>query len=145
MIREVGKMSAKTAIDSTKYAQLLTETLPQVIETEEENEHFLEVINSMMGKELSLEEGLLFNLLVTLVEKFEDEHYPMPIKPEESSPDRMIRFLMEQRDLELKDLYHIFSHSRGLTSDVVNGKRKPSKTQVKALAEFFHVSADLFL
>lgn len=138
-------MSAKRAIDSTKYAQLLTETLPLVIETEEENEHFLEIIKSMMRKELSPEENLLFNLLVTLVEKFEDEHYPMPIKPEEISPDRMIRFLMEQRDLELKDLYHIFSNSRGLTSDVVNGKRKPSKAQIKALAEFFHVSADLFL
>ncbi len=145
MTKELGKMSAKRAIDSTKYAQLLTETLPLVIETEEENEHFLEIIKSMMRKELSPEENLLFNLLVTLVEKFEDEHYPMPIKPEEISPDRMIRFLMEQRDLELKDLYHIFSNSRGLTSDVVNGKRKPSKAQIKALAEFFHVSADLFL
>lgn len=134
-------MSAKR-IDSTKYAQLLTQTLPLVIETEEENEHFLEIINSMMSKELSLEEKVLFNLLVTLVEKFEEEHY-MPIG--ESSPDKMIRFLMEQRDLELKDIYHIFSGSRGLTSDVVNGKRKPSKTQAKALAEFFHVSTDLFL
>lgn len=138
-------MSAKTAIDSAKYAQLLTQILPQVIETEEENEHFLEIINSMMNKDLSPEEDLLFNLLVTLVEKFEEQHYPMPIRAEESTPDRMIRFLMEQRDLELKDLYHIFSHSRGLTSDVVNGKRKPSKAQIKALAEFFHVQADLFL
>lgn len=141
MIKETGKMSAKR-IDSTKYAQLLTQTLPLVIETEEENEHFLAIINSMMGKELSLEEKVLFNLLVTLVEKFEEEHY-MPIG--ETSPDKMIRFLMEQRDLELKDIYHIFSGSRGLTSDVVNGKRKPSKAQAKALAEFFHVSTDLFL
>ncbi len=142
MIKETGKMSAKR-IDSTKYAQLLTQTLPLVIETEEENEHFLEIINSMMNKELSAEERVLFNLLVTLVEKFEDENYRMPIG--ESSPDKMIRFLMEQRDLELKDIYHIFSGSRGLTSDVVNGKRKPSKAQAKALAEFFHVSTDLFL
>ena len=136
-------MNANRVIDSVKYAQLLTQTLPLVIETEEENEHFLEVIHSMMGKELSPEENVLFNLLVTLVEKFEEQHYPMPIG--ESSPDRMIRFLMQQRDLELKDIYPIFSNSRGLTSDVVNGKRKPSKAQVKALAEFFHVSSDLFL
>lgn len=137
-------MSAK-AIDSTKYGQLLVETLPSVIQTEEENERFLEIINSMMSKELTVEEKVLFDLLVTLVEKFEDEHYPMPINQEESTPDRIIRFLMEQRNLELKDLYHIFSNSRGLTSDVVNGNRKPSKAQVKALAEFFHVSSDLFL
>lgn len=136
-------MNANKVIDSVKYAQLLTQTLPLVIETEEENEHFLEVVDSMMGKELSPEENVLFNLLVVLVEKFEEQHYPMPIG--ESSPDRMIRFLMQQRDLELKDIYPIFSNSRGLTSDVVNGKRKPSKAQVKALAEFFHVSSDLFL
>jgi antitoxin component HigA of HigAB toxin-antitoxin module len=35
--------------------------------------------------------------------------------------------------------------SRAQASLVVNGVRAPSKSQVKKLAEFFHVSAELFI
>ncbi|HXU08497.1 MAG TPA: transcriptional regulator, partial [Blastocatellia bacterium] len=35
--------------------------------------------------------------------------------------------------------------SRGVTSEVVTGKRKPSKAQAKALAKFFSVSPELFI
>ncbi len=35
--------------------------------------------------------------------------------------------------------------SKGITSEVANGKRSISKAQAKKLAAFFHVSAELFL
>jgi HTH-type transcriptional regulator/antitoxin HigA len=35
--------------------------------------------------------------------------------------------------------------SRGIASEVVNGKRAISKAQAKKLAALFHVPADLFL
>jgi hypothetical protein len=34
---------------------------------------------------------------------------------------------------------------RGVTSEVINGKRKPSKAQVRALAEFFKLPPDVFV
>ncbi len=34
---------------------------------------------------------------------------------------------------------------RGLTSEVFSGKRAVSKTQAKKLAEFFHVSVEMFI
>jgi len=51
---------------------------------------------------------------------------------------------MEQNDLRQADLVAIFG-SRGRVSEVVNGKRAISKTQVKALGEFFKVSPELFI
>ncbi|GAC1403196.1 MAG: hypothetical protein NVSMB56_18160 [Pyrinomonadaceae bacterium] len=41
----------------------------------------------------------------------------------------------------MKDLFG----SKGRASEAINGKRAISKAQAKALAEFFHVSADLFI
>ena len=42
------------------------------------------------------------------------------------------------------DLWKLFG-SKGVASEVVNGKRGISKAQAKALAEFFHVSPELFI
>jgi antitoxin component HigA of HigAB toxin-antitoxin module len=42
------------------------------------------------------------------------------------------------------DLLEVFG-SRGIASEVANGKRAISKAQAKKLAELFHVPADLFL
>jgi HTH-type transcriptional regulator / antitoxin HigA len=147
MIEEHGKMTAKPTLDRKVYATLLSEVLPTVITTEEENERFIAVIETLLekGADRSEEETELLKLLTLLVEKFEEEHYPLPMRPEESTPSSMIQFLMDQKDLEQKDLYHLFGSSRGLTSDVINGKRRPSKKQAKALADFFNVSVEFFL
>lgn len=121
------------------------QTLPAVISSEEELERLTEEIDRLMTKgiregELSPEEEQLLELLSVLVESYEDEHYPMP----ESSPNEILKFLMEDRELKQKDLVHIFG-STGITSEVVNGKRSISKAQAKKLAEFFKVSVELFI
>jgi HTH-type transcriptional regulator / antitoxin HigA len=132
-------------VDSTKYGMLLMQTLPAVISSEEELERLTEEIDRLMTKgikedELSPEEEQLLELLSVLVEAYEDEHYPMP----EASPNEILQFLMEDRELKQKDLVHIFG-STGITSEVVNGKRSISKAQAKKLAEFFKVSVELFI
>ena len=56
---------------------LQKQDLPTIIETEEENERILKVIESLMdkGENLSLEEENLLRSLVNLVEKFEEGYY----------------------------------------------------------------------
>ena len=51
---------------------------------------------------------------------------------------------MEARDIRQEDLIGVIG-SRGVVSEVVNGKRGISKAQAKALGEYFHVSAELFI
>ncbi|HSE37696.1 MAG TPA: hypothetical protein VLG74_10360 [Blastocatellia bacterium] len=51
---------------------------------------------------------------------------------------------MTARNLQAKDLWGVFG-SKSLTSEVLNGNRDISKSKAKALAEFFHVSAELFI
>src|SRR5574341_1065017 len=92
------------------------------------------------GDHISPEEDHLLDLLSTIVEKYEDERYPI----EPSSPHEILQHLMEARGLKQKDIVHLFGSS-GRASEAINGQRPISKIQAKALAEFFHVSTDLFL
>jgi HTH-type transcriptional regulator/antitoxin HigA len=132
-------------VDKTKYGMLLAETLPRIIETEEENERALEVVERLMRKgegNLSPEEASLFRLLVRLIEDFEEKAYPEV--GTSAVPRDVLAFLMDQQGLKQKDLVDIFSSS-GTISQVLNGTREISKAQAKALAAKFHVSAELFI
>jgi HTH-type transcriptional regulator / antitoxin HigA len=108
---------------------------------DEEFDRMVEHLERLTFKpDLSVEENALANLLEKLVVAYDDEHYPMPDVP----PHRMVRFLMEQRGLKQTDLVPLLG-SRAQVSDLVNGKRGISKAQAKKLAEYFHVSAELFI
>ncbi|MBV9388213.1 MAG: hypothetical protein JOZ78_17470 [Chroococcidiopsidaceae cyanobacterium CP_BM_ER_R8_30] len=127
--------------DKNVYGSLLVEFQPKVISTEEENERALQVVEKLMAiKNRTLEQNTLLELLVTLIEKFEDEHYQLNA----STPHSILQHLMEARGLKQADLVGILG-SRGVVSEVVNGKRDISKAQAKALGEFFHIPPTLFL
>ncbi len=74
------------------------------------------------------------------IEKFEDEHYPIP----PSTPQQVLLHLMEANGIKQENLIGVIG-SRGVVSEVVNGKRNISKAQAKALAEFFSVDVGLFI
>jgi len=114
--------------------------MPAVIETEAENKRLLAIIEPMMSRKLTPEEGRLFDLLAKLIQDFEELHYPMGQSP----PAETLKFLIEQRDLRQRDLVHLFGSS-GIVSEVLNGKRAISKKRARVLAEFFHVSPELFI
>jgi HTH-type transcriptional regulator / antitoxin HigA len=51
---------------------------------------------------------------------------------------------MEQRDIKQSDLVGVIG-SKGIVSEVVNGKREISKAQAKALGHFFQVDPGVFI
>ncbi len=135
-------MGMTAIVDQKKYGKLLAKTLPKVIETDEEFDRMAALLEELTipERELTREEDALASLLEKLVIAYDDEHYPLPDVP----PHRMVRFLMEQRGLKQADLVPVLG-SRAQVSDLVNGKRGISKAQVKKLAEYFKVSAELFI
>jgi HTH-type transcriptional regulator / antitoxin HigA len=132
----------KSTLDRKIYASLLSEVQPKVIESEEENEFFLAEVEKLMGlgEDLTAEQLQLMQLLVSLIEQFEDQHYRL----QPATPHEVLHELVRQRGLKQKDLVPLFG-SQGIASEVLNGKRSISKSQAKALGEFFHVSPALFL
>lgn len=141
MTKANGKLIAVPG-DPKKYGTLLAQTLPAVIQTEEQNEQYLAIVEKLMskGENLSPEEATLLDLLVHLIHDFEQRFY----QPEDATPLEVLHFLMEANDLKQSDLVPIFG-SKGITSEVINGKRGISKAHAKALGEFFNISPAAFI
>lgn len=116
--------------------------MPVIIQTEEDNSRMLAIAEELMakGENLSTEEDALLRLVAKLIQDFEVGFY----RPRDATPIEVLHHLMEARDLKQSDLLKVFG-SKGLASEVINGKRSISKAQAKALALFFGVSADLFI
>jgi HTH-type transcriptional regulator/antitoxin HigA len=129
-------------IDPARYKRLLSQTMPVIIETEAENERMLKAIEKLMdkGEGLAPEEEKLLKLLTMLVEDFEERYY----QPRDATPLEVLQHLMESREVKQTHLWDVFG-SKGIASEVLNGKRGISKTHAKALAEYFRVPADLFI
>jgi len=131
------------AINPAKYGKLLLKTLPKRIETDSEFDRFVEAMEGLSRViahgQASPEEKALHSLLSTLVKDYDDRVYPLP----PGDPLHILRYLMEQRDVRPIDLIPIFG-AKSIASLVLNGKRELSKTHIRKLADFFHVSPAVF-
>lgn len=129
-------------INPQKYGRLLSKTLPTVIKTEEENDRAILIVEELLAKgdKLTSEENALLELLGKLIADFEEKFY----QPRDASPQEVLTEMMNARGLKQKDLAEVFG-SKSRVSEVINGKRKITKIQAKALANFFKVSAELFI
>ncbi|MGC1306172.1 MAG: hypothetical protein WA885_03000 [Phormidesmis sp.] len=97
----------------------------------------------MNQSSLTTAEEDLLDLLVQLIERFEEEYYAFPAEMQ-STPLSMLLFLMESNHLKQADLVGTIG-SKGVVSEVVNGKRGISKKMAIALSKRFNVDAGLFL
>ena len=102
-----------------RYMDLLAEYQPKLIRTEDENEQALAMVEKLMHlSSRTPEQQELYELLVVLVEKFEQEFY----QPQTASnPRSMLSFLMDQRDLQPSDLVDIFGSTKAV-EDILTGK-----------------------
>ena len=124
------------------YGTLLARTQPHVIYTEKEYNEALAFVEKLMhSPQLSPEEDQLFELLLTLIEKYEEEQHPIKTK---STPLERLKFLMEENNLKQVDLAPIFG-SRGTTSEVLSGKREISKNAAIKLGERFRLPSTYFM
>ncbi|NEP13121.1 MAG: transcriptional regulator [Symploca sp. SIO2C1] len=123
------------------YRNLLAEFTPKVIETEQEYEHALAVAEQLtFNKNRTPEEQALHKLLVTLIEAYETQNYPMA----QAAPHEILQHILESSGTRQTDLVGVIGSS-GVVSEVVNGKRSISKAQAKALGDYFKVSPTLFI
>ncbi|WP_310488372.1 transcriptional regulator [Chamaesiphon sp. VAR_69_metabat_338] len=128
-------------LDRDNYPQLLAEFVPQAIDSEAEYDRALAIAERLTFKQdKTAAEIKLLKLIVVLIEDYETEHYPM----EHVTPHELLQHLMESNNTRQADLVGLIG-SRGVVSEVVNGKRAISKAQAKALGEFFDVSPGLFI
>ena len=135
-----GRKTVK--LNQRRYAELLAAALPVKIETATQHQRMLAFAEKLIhkGEQLSPEEVTLLKLLAHLIEEYEHRIY----QPRKATPLEVLLDLMEVNELKQSDLWPVLK-SKSVTSEIINGKRGISKANAKALAEFFHVSAEVFL
>lgn len=113
---------------------------PKVIKTEEAYEEALSRIEEIFDSKPGTPEGDELELLVTLVELYEEEKYPI----EAPDPISAIKFRMEQQGLKNKDLIP-FIGSKSKVSEVLSGKRELSINMIRKLHEGLGIPAEVLI
>jgi mRNA-degrading endonuclease HigB of HigAB toxin-antitoxin module/antitoxin component HigA of HigAB toxin-antitoxin module len=140
---EYDKDSWKMTItfDRKVYINLLADFVPEVITSEVEYDRALAIAERLVAnRNLSNEESKFLSLIVTLIEDYESNHYPMG----DVSPHAALLHLIEYSGTCQKDLVGSIGSDEVVT-DIISGKRPIDSIQAKALGEYFQVSASLFI
>ena len=80
-------------------------------------------------------------LLITLIEKFEQEYY-QPIQ--QNNPVSILLFLLEESQKSRDDLVAVLA-TKDLVDNILSGQQKINTEQACKLGEFFHIKSSLFM
>jgi HTH-type transcriptional regulator/antitoxin HigA len=110
------------------------------IKTEQDYDLALERVNTLFDARPNTDEADELDILVTLIEKYEKIHYPIP----EPDPIEAIKFMMEQNGLTDADL-GIILNSRSRVSEIFKRKRALTITQIRVLNEKLNIPASTLI
>jgi HTH-type transcriptional regulator / antitoxin HigA len=110
------------------------------IKTEADYDAALEQISSLMDAKAGTPEADELEVLATLVECYEAEHYPISLP----DPIAAIRFRMEQAELSQRDLIPYIG-SRSKVSEVLSGKRPLTLQMMRSLHQNLGIPAEVLL
>lgn len=110
------------------------------IKNDRELNRALKRIDDLWGAKPGTPKGDELDVLMLLVEKYEDENYAIPA----SDPIEAIKFLMEQNSLSRKDLEPYIGAS-GRVSEVLSRKRNLTLAMIKKLHKGLNIPYDCLI
>jgi len=110
------------------------------LRTEDDYKTALGEIENLWGAPYSSPEGDRLEVLVTLVEAYEQKHYPI----DPPDPIEAILHQMESQGLNRRDLEPLLG-SRGRVSEILNRKRPLSIEMIRSLHTSLGISADVLV
>ena len=110
------------------------------IRSEADYDKALAEVERLWGAKCGTPDGDRLDVLVTLIEAYEDKHYPMDL----SDPIEAIKFRMEQQGLTRKDLEPMIG-TRTRVAEVLNGKRNLSIGMIRRLHSKLGISAEVLI
>ncbi len=122
-------------------AKMIAKGAPHVIHNDAELEAYTKALFQLTALENpSPSEEEAIELLTLLVERYEQEHYPIPA----ADPVSVVRLLIEHGNLTQRDLVPQFG-SESAVSMFLSGQRSLTIEQVRKLCIRFKLSADVFI
>lgn len=112
----------------------------KLIKTEKDYKEALQLADKLFDAEPDTPESDMLELIVTLIEIYEKEHYSI----DNPSPLAAIKFRMEQLNLTQKDLIPIIG-SKSKVSEVLSGKRTLSLNMIRKLSSELGIPAEVLI
>jgi HTH-type transcriptional regulator/antitoxin HigA len=110
------------------------------IRTKRNYEAALKEVERLWGAKTGTRDGDRLDVLATLIDVYEAEHYPM----DPPDPIEAIKFRMEQQGLTRRDLEEIIG-TRTRIAEVLNRKRGLSVGMIRRLHERLGISAEVLI
>jgi HTH-type transcriptional regulator/antitoxin HigA len=110
------------------------------IKTKADYEASLAEIEHLWGARSGTPEGDRLDILATLIDAYESEHYPM----DPPDPIEAIKFRMEQQGLNRKDLSEILG-GRTRVAEILNRRRGLSINMIRRLHEKLGISLEVLI
>jgi HTH-type transcriptional regulator/antitoxin HigA len=110
------------------------------LRTEADHEAALLEVERLWGAAAGTPEGDRLDVLATLIDAYETEHYPI----DPPDPIDAIMFRMEQQGLSRKDLERLIG-TRTRVAEVLNRRRSLSINMIRRLHEHLDISADVLI
>jgi HTH-type transcriptional regulator/antitoxin HigA len=110
------------------------------VKTEADYQATLQEIEGLMSAEAGSPAGDRLDVLVTLVEAYEREHYPIDFP----DPVEAIKFRMEQQGLTVEDLVPVIGR-KNRVYEILARKRSLTLRMIEGLHETFSIPAESLL
>jgi HTH-type transcriptional regulator/antitoxin HigA len=110
------------------------------IRSRRDYEAALKEVERLWGAKAKTREGDRLDVLATLIDAYEAEHYPM----DPPDPIEAIKFRMDQQGLTRRDLEALIG-TRTRIAEVLNGKRGLSIGMIRRLHERLGISAEVLI
>lgn len=110
------------------------------IKTKSDYQRTMREIDQLMNARPNTQEGDRLDILVTLVEAWEREHYPI----DPPDPIDAIAFAMDQRGLTRRDLEPLIG-SRARVAEILNHKRPLTLAMIRRLHHSLGIPAEVLI
>jgi len=120
--------------------EMIRQGAPRLIHSDEELAEYTRTLFELTAKaDPTPDEEEAIELMTLLVERYEQEHYPVP----EAEPAEVLRFLLEQNGLSQRDIAAELG-SESTVSLVLSGKRQLNRDHIARLSRRFNVLPAVF-
>ncbi len=142
MARSRTRSEVVSRSSGDRYLELVQLVPLRPIRTDCELDRAIAMIDKLLDqKERSQDEEDYLDVLSNLVEKYEDEHEPLP----PVTGAAMLRFLIESQDTSQAKLSSDTGIAESTISEILAGKRELNRKHIEALSRHFHVNPAVFM
>ena len=127
-------------MNTIKLTQTTFDMEIKAIKTEKDYNLALERLEIIFHAEVDTPDGDEAEVLSILIEKFEEEHYPIGMP----DPIEAIKFRMEQMGMKQKDLAEAVGFTSRV-SEILNGKRKLTLGMIRKLSSTLNIPTEVLI